>query len=366
MAITVTPEITGQVASAAFTYCYLFEPLRVDILESDLAATKIFITIELIDVANSANIKDTLLVYAEFDINPGESVKVDLMKIAQQLHEADVYKYGAYRSWTQTTLTPDDWEIWHANCMKYRLNFKITTDITTTAIEVKKFPIIGGRPFHQFTPGMDETTPINEFEYYGIQVAGITFPLPADDSDQSPRYRWGNTFSIDLTLADPNNVNATPSITGYEQALTFYPPPCAGGFLLWKSRFGGWMWWGFDQQTKNRSKSYDGRIEVGQFEAQAHHLEDSVAYVQPNYTGIKTKYTRTLKAYSLTSKELLAMQSIEASPAVYYIEELGVNPLGNAELMRVSSASAPHNTLQEGGDFTVSLASISTEMQSTK
>lgn len=366
MAITVTPEITGQEATALFTYCYLYEPLRVAISESDLTATKMYIDIELIDMANSATIKETLLKYAEFDINSGVDIKVDLMKIAKQLHDANVYKYGAKRSWSNPTLNPDDWETWQSTVNKYRFNFKIYTDKTVTPILVKKSAIIGGRTLEQFTPVVDENQALTEFDYYGLNVGGLINPLPVDIHDQSLQYRWGNIYFQTVTLAPANDANGTPSSTTPSTTESFYPKPCAGGYLLWKSRFGSWMWWGFDIQDYSQSSKYDGRLEVGMFEGQENNLGDSVAYVEPDYTGKSMSYTRKLKALSLNNAELQAVQGIEASPAVYYIQEIGANPLGNAELMRVGSVSAPLDTKANGGDFTVTLKSISTQSHQAK
>jgi hypothetical protein len=56
------------------------------------------------------------------------------------------------------------------------------------------------------------------------------------------------------------------------------------------------------------------------------------------------------------------VQSIIASPAVYYMRDQGEE----LELMRLTSANAPLDNKANGGDFTVSLSSISTTMQKTR
>jgi len=369
MAITVTPEITGQVASSAFTYCYLFEPLRVLIEESNLAGTKIYIDIDLIEMG-SLTVVETLAQYAEFDINPGNPVSVDLMKLAQQLDNADVYKIGQKNDWVYG---PEDRsDLFSMNMYRHRMIFKIYTDVTATPIEVRKFPIRGGRSYDVFfdSPGVDENSPISEFEYYGVPTAGIVIPLPEDDSDQIPRYRWGDIWSVYFQLNPPNATSAFPNVTIDTRDTTFYPTPCAGAFLIWKSRFGGWMHWAFDAKQEKSTKKYEGQIEVGMFDRREQFITGQGStfnpYISPDYTKISYEYTRTLKAYSLKQEELLLLKGIDQSPAVYYCETLDTNVNERAELMRVTSLSLPIDTKTRGGDVTIQLKSISTQHQNVR
>ena len=83
--------------------------------------------------------------------------------------------------------------------------------------------------------------------------------------------------------------------------------------------------------------------------------------MEVNYTGIATDYSVTLKALSLTSDELKGVSGIQESPAVYF-----VYPDGRMELMRLSAATIPLNSLSNGGDFSVSLKSISKVEQKTR
>ena len=370
MAITVTPEITGQVASSTFTYCYLYEPLRVLIEESNLSGTKIYIDIELVDMANSANIIDTYPQYAEFDVNPGSPISVDLMRLAQQLDDSNAYKFGAKDDWGYGPTEPE--EVFQAELFRYRLNFQIYSDVTASQTEVKKWPIRGGREYEVVydNPAVDENSPLTEFDYYGILVYGLVNPPPADDSDQAVSRRWGNVFIPRVTLNPANQSDATPGRSiSQSVANANYPEPCSGGFLVWKSRFGGWMMWGFDNQTRNYSRQYEGQIQTGLFEFVERNIGGGITnnpFVAPDYTKIRYSYTRTLKAYSLKQHELLALAGINQSPAVYYVEELGENTLGRVELMRVTSATLPLDTKTSGGDFTVSLKSISTQHQNTR
>ena len=52
MAITVTSQITNQDVSSTTSYCYLYEPLKVNITESDIAASQIYIDLTVIDTSD--------------------------------------------------------------------------------------------------------------------------------------------------------------------------------------------------------------------------------------------------------------------------------------------------------------------------
>ena len=45
----VTSEIIGQEITEVCSYCFLYEPLRVSIVEDNQAANKIFIDLQIID-----------------------------------------------------------------------------------------------------------------------------------------------------------------------------------------------------------------------------------------------------------------------------------------------------------------------------
>lgn len=349
MAITIGTEIQGQQATPTTTYCYLYEPLRIVVNETDLTATKLYVDIEIYRTDLSTTLVDTLVLYAEFDINSGDPVSFDLMKIVRQYHDSDLIKFSKKDDFALVGSAGQ-----YAGVSRYIYHFKIYSDKTATPVIVRKLPIIGGRAFEQFTPIVDQNIPVNEFEYYGISTSPYKFS------------RWGGIFSLDLQLKVPTLLNAAPSIVATLPSALIVPPPC-GGFLLWKSRFGGWMWWGFDIQQREFSKSYEGNLENGMFESTTGLNGDP--FVPVDYVGIKTSYTRTLKALGLTNEELLAVAGINASPAVWYLEPNyndTENPTYKIELMRVTSASAPYDTKANGGDFTVRLQSISVTEHTTK
>ena len=593
MAITLATEILGQEATSSVSYCYLYEPLRVQITESDSTAESVSIELEILDTSNTATVVENLVEYGSFDLNPGQPISIDLMKIAQQYHDANVYNYSHIDEIVDSSTG------WQSVVSKYVYNFKISSDKTSTPIEVKKLPIIGGRSFSDFTPSVSEDLPITEAEGLGLDLKyqwegfpsletelatlGSTDLSPTiqkyqrglnritnskllDDSnwnlqsgdsisngefifgggsgDRSPigfTPTFGRTYTgtftiaqvqegsfavfdgaggvnvsgyidsvgtysftyvqsntsfdklslytasgfrgkmkdiswvehenlspIDVTssgwfsggdavltsgITSPNsssdayklssssgdgyistngideindgdevtisvwlkgdvdarirlqelygdytnyfqeNISITSTWTRYEVSgikgvdgnssrmvididpdssgyLDIYLPhvenltkskrSACGGQLVWKSRLGGWMNWGFKLKKESQAKKYEGNIQVGMFEST---LDlGGNAYIPTNYTGISTSYSLTLKDLGLNSNELRAVQSIIASPAVYYMKDGS----GSLELMRLSSANAPLDNKANGGDFTASLSSISTSMQKTR
>jgi hypothetical protein len=335
MAITVNTQLTDQVASATSSYCYLYEPLRIDISETDTTATKIYIKLTITELEDTNTIIFEEEAYGEYDLNQTSGLSVDLMKLAQQYHNANVYKFSDPKQ--LSTLE----EGWKSVVSEYRYEFTISSDVSTADLSVIKIPIIGARRFVELE-AIDFTadSPTNEYEKYGLDLST----------------RWGGYSIPNITMADPTDVDARPEILISVIPVTTTPAPCAG-MLYWKSRLGGWMYWGFDLKKKTQSKKYTGNIPVGLYEAQYGN-----PFVEANYTGIETSYKIVLKALSLTSVELEAMQDITSSPAVYYQENIS----SRMELMRLTSATAPIDNKANGGDFSVSLSSIYNSSQMTR
>lgn len=192
MAITINPQILGQEVTDICTYCYLYEPLSVSISESNLAALKIFIDIEVVDTTNGAAIVESLVEYGEYDINSGELLTVDLMKLARQHHDAELFKFA----------TIDDINAgWDSVVSKYKYRFKIYSDETATPKEVFKLPIIGGRLFKDFEPLVTSSNLLTEAEVYGVDL----------------KDKWCNKDTIETTLVDPTLIDARPIIIIDEQ-----------------------------------------------------------------------------------------------------------------------------------------------------
>lgn len=331
MAITISKQILGQEATTASTYCYLYEPMSVVVGEDDLTATKLYIDVELFDTENSASSQRLLVQYAEFDINTGKNITVDLMKIVRQIHEANLYKFAKIQDIATSG--------YGAIISKYIYQFDFYTDKTASGLgnTILKLPIIGGRKFEDFTPLVDESVQTNEFLIH-------TNTIPT----------WNDWPYLDINLQVAGSVDQKPDIT--VSSLISGNEVC-GGYLVWKSRFGGWMHYGFDIMIKNESKRYGGNIEVGMFESTSE--IDGEPYIETDYTEIKTSYSLSLKALGLSSDMLKAVSGISSSPAVYWMKDIS----GSMELMRLTSSSTPNDSKANGGDFSVTLSSISTTSQ---
>ena len=335
MAVTINTQILGQEITSQATYCYLYEPLRVFMQEDDLTSQKFYIDIEIIDTSDNTQVIESLYRYGDFDINPGKGLSVDLMKLVRQYHDANIYNF----SHIDDIISPSHG--WQSSVSKYVYNFLIYSDTNLIPQSIKKLPIIGGRIFENFTPGISQFQAITEADSAGIDLNN----------------RWIGYPIFTNQLADPNIQDASPVLN--KVISTQGEHPC-GGYVIWKSTLGGWMSWGFDIKTKKLKKKYVNSLEVGMFESTAD--IDGSPYIPVDYTGIETSYSMTLKALSLTKEELEAVAGIEFSPAVYYMK----NETGDLELMRMTSSTAPNKNLSNGGDFSISLKSISMTSQKTR
>lgn len=340
MALISTMEINGQRANSTSTYCYLYEPLRVIFQEDDSTATKLYIQLQVAATDASASIVDDISQYAEYDLNTSGEVSVDLMKIAQQYHDANIYKFAEVDDLADSSTNG-----WKAVVSQYKYIFRVTTDVTTSALEIVKLPILGGRNFQDFTPSVPQTNKLTEADVLGVTLTE----------------RWKDYPQLTCSLADPAAGDSTPTVSlSYATGGT---TPC-GGMVVWKSRLGGWMFWGMDLKKEYQSKQFTGSIPTGMFESTG---PLGNPYVETSYTGIETNYRLVLKSLHLTQDELRAVQSITASPAVYYIANAdGGVTRPRMELMRLTSATAPLDNRANGGDFSVSLSNISKTSQDVR
>ena len=327
MALTISAQITGQVATNTTSYCYLYEPMRVVVSESDVTATKLYADIRLIDTENSATTIKTYTKFVEFDINTGNNITVDLMKVAQQIHDPNLYKFSNI-----SDIVVDG----YANVVsKYKYIFAFYTDKTALLLanEVHKLPILGGRNFLNFTPNVTVAQTLNEFGVYSNSFKA-----------------WNGWPYVSTSLSSPSAINSKPSVTIISPVSG---EDVCGGYIIWKSRYSGWMQWGFDLKVFSENKRYEGNIETGMFESTQEIGGDP--YVETDYIGISSSYSITLKSLSLSIQQLKAVGGIKTSPAIYYMKDEG----GDLELMRLTSATAPNDSKINGGDFSVSLQSIS-------
>lgn len=332
MAITITPQIQGQQVNSTYSYCYLYEPLGVNIQESDLTALKIYIDLELRKTNDSTVVVKTISRIGEYDLNPGQGLRVDLMKIAQQEHDSNLYKFA----------TVDDIiSSWESVVSKYRYNFKIYSDKTITPVIVSKIPIIGGRTFENFEPvvGINSSL-LTEFNKYSVDVGD----------------KWIGAPLINSVLASPILQDSTPTIT---KTISTGGKKICGGFLIWKSRYGGWSTWGFELKNEKSNHKYIGNLDVGMFLSTSN--SNGSPYVEADYTGVETSYSKSLKSLSLSKDELKAVDGINSTIAVYYTSDSN-----RIELMKLSSATTSLNSNANGGDFSASINSVSKVMQKSK
>lgn len=342
MAIIINPEISGQECNDSITYSYLFEPLRINVQETDITATKLYVEIERYNILDKTiripfeDGSNSLLKYVELDLILGRPVSFDLSEVMLQLHQAGVFKIATIAdielSYEQTIVS------------KYIYHFIFTTDTVSAPVIVKKLPILGGRSFQQFSSTVPYTQVLTEFDYYGI-------------SKEDLAKRWANYMFYSTSLKNPTLVdNLQPNITLIPQIGSEFPN---GGVLYWKSRFGGWMFWGFDIESRGSSGKYIGDLQVAMFESTKAINGDP--YIPVDYISVQSEYTVDLKSIGLSNKELLAVSGIDSATAIYYAADNS----GKLELMRLGTSSSPYKSLAAGGDFSVSLKSISNTSQKT-
>jgi hypothetical protein len=329
---TVLPNISGQELTNEFTYCYLFEPLMATIQDTDSTTTKIFVDLTVLNTDDSTEV-ETLLNYGEFDINSGYPLKVDMMEMARQYHESNIYKIG---------LTSDIASAWETVVSKYKYCFKVKTngtgDSAGTEIQVRKLPIIGGRDFQNFVPTVSQSQVLSEADYYNIDLSNRFIGYPV----------------IETTLADPTATDSRPTIT-----VTNTTSGCeVKSAIIWKSHLGGWVTWGFKLENKNFMHKYSGNLEVDIFESTSD--VNGHIYKPIDYTGVETTNMVQLKSLSLSSDELKVANRINYTPTAYY-----VTSDGKMELMRISAVSAPLDSKSNGGDFSITLKSIGSLKQHT-
>jgi len=330
MAITVTAQITGQEVTTFTSYGYLYEPLKVNISDSNSLATKIYIDL-IVRTTDDATTIDSIIKYGDFDLSTDGTLEIDIMRMIEQYHDANVFEVGV----VSDISSGDDMII-----SKNKYFFQFYSDVSAANATYSKLPILGGRDFYDFVPAVSVSQDLTEAESYGVDLTG----------------RWLNYPNISTSLANPIDLDSTPTTTITTEAVAEFEP--CGGMLIWKSRYGGWMYWGMDIATRSGRGSYSGNLAVGMFEA----TPGGNPYVQADYSKIDSTYSLSLKALTLTNDELEAVSGIVNSVAVYYMR----NSTAKLELMRVSSATAPISTLIGGGDFSVSLNSISTSSQKAR
>tara|TARA_R110002073_G_scaffold27337_1_gene88377 strand:+ start:8202 stop:9206 length:1005 start_codon:yes stop_codon:yes gene_type:complete len=326
MALTITPQISGQQADGTLSYCFLNEPLKVHITDSDITVNEIFCDVTQIN-NNAATGLPTNVKYVVRDIVSLGGIVVDLMKVVKQLHDFDVYHFS-----DDSDLSGNAGK--DSVLSKYIYRFDFYTNVSSSLTTILKLPILGGRTFENFVPAVNHLTPIVEL-------------LNFDNAYLK------NYTNVSYTLKDISAVGGSDySLTTVSSVVTQGDESCEGR-IIWKSKLGAWMYWGMNLKTSKPTGSYQGSIDNGMFES-TNFSGGGNAYIPVNYTSVNSNYSISLKCLSLTALELIAVSEINGSPAVYYQKDNN----SSLELMKLTSASAPIKTHINGGDFSVSLSGL--------
>lgn len=323
MAISIQTELSDHTISSAKSYKYLFEPLRVRITETGSKWVKITV------LRKSPAMDVTLQTYADYFFSETDATGmavVDLMEIARDFY-GEIYKLGHY---ADISLNP--------GVLLFVFQFKITTDLTATATNLSIIPVIGGRSFDQFNGDILHTAPLTEWAYYGI-----TQPL------------FKGYPKIEIILIDPVQTYIIPTVN---IGLSVTGRDVCGGYLIWKSRFGGWMTYGFDIFSETESMEYNLSVDSNLFEGNTNRRP----YVPVNYAQVENSYNVSLKALSVSKEEAQALKSLNSAPVAFLMR----STTSKLELMRISSASIPINNLANGVDVQVTLSSVSTSKQNVR
>ncbi len=336
MSLTISTQITGQVASSTLSYSFLQEPLKVHITDSDSTVSIIYADITRINTETGVQDGfDSKYIYR--DVSSLGGVIVDLSKVMRQMHDYDVYKFGS---------VSDIISGWDSVISKYIYKFEFYTNKSTAKTTILKLPIIGGRSFETFTPAVTYLTSLQDLSLADLQNTKL-------GGYSTPTYTLKQISSV----VDDNYI---PTKTENTITATSTNVPC-GGVIHWKSKLGGWMSWGMDLKTETKSHGYQGQLNVGMFESTSWSGGGN-PFIGADYTQVSSGLTLNLKSLAVPASELEGLSEIAGSPAVYFQK----SPTSKLELMRMDSYSAPIKTHIGGGDFTVSLSRISSTENKTK
>jgi len=337
MSLQITPQISGQQADSTLSYCFLMEPLKVHITDTDANTSIIYANVTRI--ATDTGVEETIKEnYIMRDVSSLGGVVIDLNQVIKQLHDFDTIKFGSVADLVAG---------WESVISKYIYKFEFCSDqAPTVKTEILKLPIIGGRRFENFVPAVNYNTPIRELSLSELQDAKLG------------GYKIVNFVLKQISAVSDDDYSPTSGFTSVAEANNNCPK---GGVIHWKSKLGGWMSWGMDLKTITKSHKYMGQLGVGMFES-TNWSGGGNPFTQVDYTGSTSGETVSLKSLSRSVSELIGLSEINGTPAVYFQR----TPTSKLELMRLSSASAPIKTYINGGDFSVSLKSISSTEQKVK
>ena len=169
MALTITPQISGQQANSTLSYCFINEPLKVYITDSLSTVNQIFADVTQISTSTGA-VVTTNIGYIVRDVVSLGGIAIDLMKVVKQLHDFDVYHFSSISDLTGTAGKD-------SVLSKYIYKFEFYTNISATKTTILKLPILGGRTFENFVPTVDNNTPITELSNFAQNPCPTTYHI---------------------------------------------------------------------------------------------------------------------------------------------------------------------------------------------
>lgn len=344
MSLQITPQISGQQANSTLSYSFLQEPLKVHITDSDADVSVIYADVTRLSTEDGS-VYTFSSKYIHRDVSSLGSVVVDLSKVMRQLHDYDTYKFAN---------VSDIVNGWDSVVSKYIYKFEFYTDEdSTNKVEVLKLPIVGGRSFDTFVPGVTYQTPIRELTNSQLTSGG----------------NIGGYIDPVFTLKQISSVSDDDYRPTSVSTIGTASNPCEG-VVYWKSKLGGWMMLGIDLKSETRSHNYSGSLSVGMLESTSYSGGGN-PYMGADYVSSSSGLSLNLKTLRLDREVLEAVSEIAGSPAVYYQRPYqgGLSTIPNdesMELMRMTSSSAPIRTHVMGGDFTLGLSRISQIEYKTK
>ena len=337
MALTVTAAANKN--SLYNPYIYLYEPYEVDVISNSGLPDILKITVSERALSNKWTTVNTYTDYALYDLIPYKSVRVNIAEIIKSLFDSNAYDIG---NLSDLIPTPEGRNTTMTN-YTYQIFFNTNHD---SLIGLFFYPLLGARPFKELG-ALNENIPLEESTALGLPIKEFAY-LP----------------NIEINLKPISNTDMTPLTTIYYNNLG-EGKKYSGAGLIWKSKYGGWVTWGFDIVSEDFSNSYKGDIKVNPYEINS----EGEFYVEPDYSTVETSSTVSLRALSVTKEYAEVLKGINYSPAIYLVRK-GVDDsllaTGALELMRLAGAAIPITSLNDGVDVSINLKSISTVTQNVR
>lgn len=321
---TITPKITGQRLDDSWTYAYLYESLYGEVLTHPTSSEyEMKVDLEVYDPLNGTTLLEKIVDYALFDQDSEGKTEIDYMALIRQHTQTQWYKIGHI----------DDID-WTSVISRYIYNCQ-TRYYVSSGEAVKTIPIIGGRGFRDFIPAVGGLQSLTEWEVLGVpQPEFLGYP------------------KISQSLQPGSQGDYRPTVT---KVISTTGQDICGGYLIWKSKYGGWCTYGFNLRSDSKTGSYISQLSVDSFLP----TESGGYYMPTDYTGIRSKNTTTLRSIGVSIDHAKAISGLAESPAIYLYDK----DAEKMELVRLSALSVPIDNLKSGTNVEVVLSAIDVNEQ---